>query len=214
MPLLIAKSTILVFGGQAHSFEKDAIRQLRSSVIDTLQCRWILDIIAELSEHWNAASQKVPKLQAIPSATHLQELNDWFKTGEVTSTSPYLPNILLGPLTQIAQLVQYSKYLELVESESREHRRICGSFNQKTTILGFCTGILGAIAASSAQNQVQLQEYGAVAIRLAMLVGGFTDAQHELERAHGTFASLATMWSSDVAGAKLQQIVDCFPEVM
>jgi hypothetical protein len=43
--------------------------------------------------------------------------------------------------------------------------------------LGFYAGLLAALAVASASNRQEFHKYGAVAVRLAMLVGALIDAQ-------------------------------------
>ena len=81
--------------------------------------------------------------------------------------------------------------------------------------LGFCTGLLRAFAVASAKNQDEFEKYGAVAVRLAMLVGALVDAQEAWNRelGHGPSKSYATAWRNAEQGQDMRRIIDSlFPQ--
>lgn len=205
-------NTVLLFGPQALSFQEDSFHQLKSIILDDAENRWMLDAIAELPTYFRTFSEKSPKLQAISGVQQLENLNDWFKTGKIQPTSFHLPNILLSPLVVLTQLTQYSKYLKLVHIESGDGQNLYASHSQNTETLGFCTGLLSALAVSSAGNQAQFQQHGAVAVRLAALIGALVDAQDALGK-HGESTSFATVWNSRETKTEMTRILQQFPEV-
>ena len=205
-------NTILLFGPQALSFQEDSFHQLKSIVLDNAENRWILDVVAELPAYLKAFSEKFPKVQAVSGVQLLENLNDWFKTGKVPSASFHLPNILLSPLVVLTQLTQYSRYLELAHPESGNGQNLYASHSQKTETVGFCTGILSALAVSSTSNQTQFQQCGAVAVRLAALIGALVDAQ-DASGKHRESKSLATVWNSRETKTEMTRILQQFPEV-
>jgi hypothetical protein len=206
-------NTVLLFGPQALSFDEDSFHRLRSSVSGTANQHWVLDTTEELPGYWDDLCKELPKLQAVPGAKLLEDLGDWFRTGMMRQqAASHLPNTLLGPLVVIAQLTQYSEYLKLAHSEFGEQHDLYASSRPDTETIGFCTGILSAMAVSCSTNQAQFAEYGAVAVRLAMLIGALVDAQNALDD-HGESRSLATVWKSHQSGAEMTRILQRFPEV-
>ncbi|ERF73358.1 hypothetical protein EPUS_08300 [Endocarpon pusillum Z07020] len=204
-------NTVLLFGPQALSFQEDSFHQLRSLILDHAENHWILDVVAELPTNLKTCLRVFPKLQALSGVQQLEDLNDWFKTGKVPPASFHLPNILLSPLVVLTQLTQYSQYLKLVHSESGNGRDLYASNTGKTETVGFCTGLLSALAVSSAGNQVQFQQYGAAAVRLAALIGAFVDAQDALGK-YGESTSFATVWNSSETKTEMTRILQQFPE--
>lgn len=180
--------------------------------MDDAENRWILDTVAELPTVFKTCLNKFPKLQAISGVQLLEDLNDWLKTGKLPPASFHLPNILLSPLVVLTQLTQYSRYLKLTHTEYVDAHNLNASHSQKTETVGFCTGLLSALAVSSAGNQVQFQQYGAVAVRLAVLIGALVDTQDVLGK-HGQSKSLATVWNSCEAKTEMTRILKEFPEV-
>lgn len=202
-------NTVLLFGPQALSFQEDSFHQLKSIILDHAENRWILDAVAELPDLFKTFSENFLKLQAISGVQQLESLNDWFKTGNIQPASFHLPNILLSPLVVLTQLTQYSKYLKLARTESGDGQNLYACHSQKTETLGFCTGLLSALAVSSAGNQAQFQQYGAVAVRLAALIGALVDASDK----PGKSTSFATVWNSRETKTEMSRILQQFPEV-
>lgn len=203
-------STILVFGPQALAFQEDTFHHLKSVVLNDAGNRWILDVLAELPLLFKAFSKRFPKLEAISGAQLLEGLNDWFKSAKVPPASLHLPNVLLSSLVVLTQLTQYSKHLTLAHPEPGHGKDSYASHNQKTETVGFCTGMLSALAVSSAGSQAQFQRYGSVAVRLAALIGAIVDAQ---EVQDGVSKSFATAWNSSEKRIEMARILQQFPEV-
>ena len=208
-------TTTLLFGPQARSFQADTFHHLKSLVLNEAANRWVLDVLAELPSLFKTFSIQFPKLQAIPGTQLLQDLSEWFSTAKAQPASFQLPNILLSPLVVLTQLTQYSQYLALANSAPGHERNSYASQNQNTESVGFCIGMLSALAVSSAGDQAQFQRYGAVAVRLAVLIGAVVDAQDALGE-NGESKSFATSWNSGEKRMEMTRILQqisgvCFP---
>ena len=201
-PLLPAKD-ILLFGSQALAFNAEAFRQLRTTLLEYSSHSWILEAIAELPNYWDSITESSSRLQSIPGKKLLHGLNEWLKTGEAPGQFFPLPNILLTPLVVIIHLTQYAKFLE-------NNQR---SFKHSDETVGLCTGLLSAQVASSSENQDDFAEHGGIAIRLAMLIGAFVDAQDAGDDIQGESMSLSVAWTTPELGAEFAQILKRFPEV-
>ncbi len=208
----ISGHTVLLFGPQALSFGEDSFHQIRSTVLETEDYRWILDTIAELPKWLNTMSKECPSLQTGPGLKLLEELNSWFKNGRLSQAPFTLPNILLNPLVIITQLTQYSKYLELANQKREIGDDLYASSKHDRETLGFCTGLLSALAVSSSADRAQFQKYGAVALRIGMLIGMVVDAQ-DASADTGESVSFATVWNSVESGEEMGRILKKFPEV-
>jgi hypothetical protein len=207
---------VLLFGPQALSFGEEALKSLRTALTESNDYKWILDTISELPSYWSTLITKFPKLQEIPGEKLLNDLDGWIKTGVVDQTTFQLPNILLTPLVILTQLTQFSRYLLLNfpsgTAQGLDPHAAFAKRNVKT--MGFCTGLLSASVVSSSSNRATFQEYGAVAVRLAMIIGALVDAQDVSDRLHGRSKSFAAAWSSPAMAADFIRILDCFPEVI
>ncbi|KAI0842739.1 hypothetical protein F5Y06DRAFT_304448 [Hypoxylon sp. FL0890] len=223
-------ATVLLFGPQVLSFNKRSLDKLRSMLSDGPAQHWMLDTVSELPSYWDALSRKIPEMvETSPGEKLLADLELWLREGlnDAQKDITDLPNMVLTPLVVLTQLTQYWRYLELSQTENEIGRN--GSQidlqadlltrqnleNRKFETLGFCTGLLSAFAVASSSNQEEFERYGAVAVRLAMLVGALVDAQEVWNKklGHGRSKSYATAWRNPKQGEEVQRIVDnLFPE--
>lgn len=197
-----SQNTVLLFGPQALSFEQGSFNQIRSTLLSSPQYKWILDILAELPALFTTAAEKLPKLKSTSGERLLHDLNDWFHSGTINESSFQLPNILLSPLVVITHLIEYSQY----------QQSLLGSDNGHKETIGFCTGLLSALAVSSSADQVQFEQYGAVAVRLAMIIGAVVDTEDAVGN-FGESKSLVTAWNTSESKGELMRIVDGVPDV-
>ncbi|KAI4180322.1 MAG: hypothetical protein L6R41_007301, partial [Letrouitia leprolyta] len=204
-------NSFFLFGPQALSFDEDAFRRLRSSLVSTSNQQWVLDTAGELPGHWNTFCRKFPHLQAIPGEQLLQDLKAWLQKGAFPAQrSLQLPNIILTPLVVITQLAQYAEYLQLCHPNLQFDDAFATSISNGET-LGMCTGILSAIAVSCSTTKMQFAEHGSAAIRLAVLIGGLVDAQDAHDE-DGEFRSLATVLKSHQSRLEMARILERFPK--
>jgi acyl transferase domain-containing protein/nucleoside-diphosphate-sugar epimerase/SAM-dependent methyltransferase/acyl carrier protein len=204
---------VLLFGPQALGLDAESASQLRQTVLSTPGLSWVLETITELPGHWESLAEAVPSLQPFPGAELLQDLANWLKTGHFSQASFPLPNVLLTPLVVVTHLAQYLKFLELIQPDSPECRDLHASFQRDAETLGLCSGLLSAAALSCSTDQVQLQHYGAVAVRLAMMVGALVDAQDVSVDGQGGSKSFSVAWNSPESGVQMTEILKTFPEV-
>lgn len=196
-------NTVLLFGPQALSFNQEAFLKLRATILGSPSYQWVLDVVDELPAIWTTLVESIPKLKVINGAKELKNLSVWIRSGDINGDSFPLPNILLSPLVVITQLTQYANY-------TQDHPELRKSDNTET--LGFCTGILSALAVSSSAGETQFAKYGSVAVRLAMVIGAIVDAQ-DAPSERGPSKSLATAWNSAHGENELKRILTEFPEV-
>ncbi|KAK3367533.1 hypothetical protein B0H63DRAFT_535507 [Podospora didyma] len=200
-------SALLLFGSQALSFDDAAFKKLRSSFWNTSNQEWVTEAVGSLPAVWADFVKAFPKYGAVVGdQIALAHLIECFQTGEIppaettTEKTRQLPNIVLSPLVVISQLVEYLRYLDTAESTDKPRGA-----------LGFCTGMLSAFAVASSKDTAELRENGTKAIRLAMIIGGMVDAQEVLDPS-GNARALATAWGSAQVEAKLDGILERFPD--
>lgn len=202
---------VLVFGPQALSYDAAAFNTLQSAVMQMGSNEWILDTIADLPQCWEAFVTQFPKFRVVKHARMLNDLKEWFKTGKLEHRLRHLPNIILSPLVVITQITEYMKYLNVDSPESKQQWH--HPEESTTEILGFCMGFLSALAVSVSKDRQQIETYGAMIIRLAMLIGGIVDARDDLD-SQGPSKSFSTAWSSSEAAEEMKRILKRFPEVI
>lgn len=74
--------------------------------------------------------------------------------------------------------------------------------------------MLSAFAVACSSSLKQLQHYGAVAVRLAVLAGALVDAAEESAEKGDTAVSFSLSWASTESNAALEEVLDHFPEVI
>lgn len=203
------ESTLFLFGPQALSFDRQFEKVRRSLADEAGRQHWIFDAVAELPRYWDALTEKFPKIKGVvPGEKDLADLDSWLRRAAVADdrqeTLSNFPNLILTPLVVLTQLTQYWRYLELNHqiigggARSDLHANLLtrpkNEQANEVQTLGFCTGLLSAFAVASAKNQAEFEKYGAVAVRLAMLVGALVDAQEAWNRelGHSPSKSYAT----------------------
>lgn len=210
------ESTILVFGNYIGTADtKKSMDGIVRQLSQGPHRDWVLDTIAELPNYWDALVAKVPEVAtAIPDTPQrLVDLDSWFRHG-TSDLAPdaVVPRPVIGPIIILAQLTQYWRYLELTHQREPVADVLASrvaSSQRRPASLGFCAGLMPAVAVASAHNRQDFHKYGAVAVRLAMLAGALTDAREAQDRASpsGGSVSFATAWVGQKQGDELRRIV-------
>jgi len=213
IPSLVSKTKVLLFGSQALAFDESSFQRLGGAIISSQSFEWVLNTLEELPKHWEDLVEAVPKLKHTSGGSLLYGMNLRLKTGEITKGSFPLPNLLLTPLVVIAQLLQYTNFVEGARLSSKKQQDLQEAFSHSTEAVGLCTGLLSALAVSSSGTEEELQRFGSVAIRLAMVIGALVDAQDTLADNDGDSRSFSITWNTPEAGTKVEEILESFPEV-
>ncbi|KAL5333958.1 hypothetical protein BJX70DRAFT_379619 [Aspergillus crustosus] len=211
--------TLLVFGPQALSLDKRAANKLREDIDNSNHRAGIHETIAGLPVLWTALCTALPALAGmLPGLDRLQDLENVLQSGaDDASDDLFSYNIILTPLVVLIQLMDYGRYLatecEQNEGTSGPQTRQIENGN---TAIGFCTGLLSTFAVASSHTTEDLAKYGAVAVRLAMLIGALVDAEETRQEAlgNGRSVSYSVAWNSKEQEAKLHEILGrSHPEV-
>ncbi|KAJ5641292.1 hypothetical protein N7490_005292 [Penicillium lividum] len=210
----VEATTVLLFGPQALSFTEESFQRVRVALSDTAENAWMRQVVEQLPEFTNRVAKQFPRLEATPAARLQEGLKDWLEIEEcmAPATSKSLPNALLTPLVVLDQLAQYSQYVKLAHVETGFGADRYGPQPRHIRSLGFCTGLLSAIAVSSASNKAEFEIYAKVAIRLAAVIGALVDAEDAIGR-YGQSKSFSAVYHSSQQEMQLKNILQEFPEV-
>ncbi|KAL2793473.1 hypothetical protein BJX66DRAFT_351725 [Aspergillus keveii] len=204
-------NVVLVFGCQWLSFEAGDFRRLQATVLDNPEHHWMIDVLGELPAHYRTAAgtSYLPSLNTIPGETDLRELDRWFRCDDLSTAKFPLSYTQLAPLLMMTHFVQYGQYLKLTKAKLGCKREAVGAEGSSAVveIVGFCIGLLSGVVVLAARNQEQLRRWGAVALRLAILLGALGDVQEKEEE----YTSLATAWRTANAEEQLNKILDEYP---
>ncbi|KAL4905448.1 hypothetical protein BDW74DRAFT_177819 [Aspergillus multicolor] len=199
-------ATTFVFGGHIGTQSKKSLEKPVRQFLSGCNAKWILEAVAGLPQYWAALVEQIPELAGTVAGDELlRDLDSWLRSGspegEGTLLAPEaeLPNILIGPLMVAIQLDQYWRYLEYrvrsrndtaaVEDPQAELVKQQGRVQVET--LGFCAGLLAAVAVASSHDRAEFERYSAVAVRMGMLMAALVDAREAWDKARGKGGSVS-----------------------
>lgn len=195
------------------SFDLDAFETLRSRLVKNPRRQWALSVMATLPDEWKAVSSSVAILKQYDGGKLLQDLNEWLETGQVPPSAVPFPNVLLAPLVVTDHLVSYLDFLEAAFPDLGDDQELPAAAKTSLETLGLSLGTLGAFAVSSSPTISDMEKHGAVAIRLAMLVGAVGDAE-DLSRSPDDRAfSFSAFWKSAELHNLMLDTLKATPEV-
>ena len=203
---------VLLFGSLALSFDHVAFTRIRETILDIQDHHWMLEVIRELPQDWETTTAAIPSLRAGSGLLYLENLRSAFLTAQPLEILFPLPNIILIPLTVISHLTQYMNFLKRTHLDPGDCDDLYVKSKRGKETVGLCTGLLSAFAVSSASGKEDFTTYGAVAIRLGMLLGMVVDAQDAASEL-GTSKSLSTVWNTLEHREEMLRILEHFPEV-
>ncbi|RYP54696.1 hypothetical protein DL769_010301 [Monosporascus sp. CRB-8-3] len=204
---------VFLFGPQALAFDIGSFIKLVTQ-LNGAGGRWALDAVSALPCVWGPLVESVPKLQHFENGQQLlQDLGEGLQTGKISQSLFPLPNVLLSPLVVIAHLTQYSAFVRAALPDLADTDEIPSSIVDSTEVLGLCTGMLSAFAVGCSSSLAELERYGAVAVRLAMLVGALVDAEQVSPDSYGSSTSFSVSWNSAESRAKLDEVLERFSDV-
>ncbi|XXG95999.1 hypothetical protein Hte_002276 [Hypoxylon texense] len=217
-----------LFGGHVVSQTKQSLDKQVQLLLKGPNADWVLRTVTGLQEYWGALTTKIPEVAgALSGRQALADLDSWLRqgidSGEI-SQDENLPNAVVGPLLVAIQLDQYWRYLEitrhskglpyhddlqadLVASQKRQQ--------QQPVVLGFCVGLLGALAVASSADRQDFESYGAAAMRMGMLIGAMIDAREAWDKGlgKGKSVSYATAWRGAKQHEDMTRIIKAlYPE--
>ncbi|KAI0409011.1 citrinin polyketide synthase [Xylaria palmicola] len=187
---------VLLFGPQAMDFGIDSFKRLSSELHDESGVNWALEGIASVLDSWEQLEKEIPIFQYVDGRQLLQTLREGLRTGSIPQSLFPLPNILLTPLVIVSHISQYSALLRNTYPNLSHTDRLPASLNDNYEVLGLCTGILSAFVAACASTLSELEQYAAVAVRLAGLIGALVDAEEASPDSDGSAVSLSASWGN------------------
>ena len=218
------KATSFIFGGHIGPQSKQTLEKQVRQILDGPNAKWILDTIATLPRYWDAMTEKIPEVAGtMQGARLLADLQSWFRHGPASddeiASDAELPDIWIGPLMIVIQLDQYWRYLEFrfsgpngetvvdPQAELVQQQKSTGSGKLET--VGFCAGMIAAVAVASSHDRQEFEKYGAAALRIGTLMATLVGASEAWNKGlgKGGSVSLATAWRTPKQGSEMMRII-------
>ncbi|GAM82792.1 Beta-ketoacyl synthase [Dothideomycetidae sp. 11243] len=217
------KATSFIFGGHIGPQSKLSLEKQVRQTANGPNAQWISNTLATLPRYWDAVIEEIPEMAATMEGTRmLIDLESWFRLGPESTDSlasdAEFPDLWIGVLMIIIQLDQYWRYLEYRFSGSDENRqddlqakvvqqRSTG--NTRIETVGFCAGMIAAVAVASSHNRQEFEKYGAAAIRIGAFMAALVGATEAWSKkaGKGGSVSLATAWRTRKQGDDMARIV-------
>ena len=166
---------LVIFGPQRNLPHPGGLSRLRLVTISEPK---LVAAIRDLPSLWHALVQSVPELHRVPGLRLFQELKAWIDHGRPLPPSQAFSNVLLTPLSVIADIANYLYCLRVFSADQENsHATILESVREYGGVQGLCTGLLPAIAVACSKEPDEIGELGAIALRLAVCVGAIVDLE-------------------------------------
>ncbi|KAL2819027.1 hypothetical protein BDW59DRAFT_174916 [Aspergillus cavernicola] len=221
--------SLIVCGSQTISPTPETLDQLASYLTQSPDLKAVLEAILALPELWATLKTTEPRLQVLSDSPVIR-LRDWLSppashpdsesdsdshSHSRLQVSDTLPNVLLAPLTVIIHIAQYTQYLEglgLDDAYIHIQEAASGVAAQGTDMVskfqGLCIGSLSAAALELSPTRTALGQNSAAAVRLAMCIGGYVDA----ERLEFPMVCCIARWGVDCCREEVEEILSRYPE--
>ena len=201
---------LVIFGPQRSLPDPGQLSRLRLVIISQPR---LVAAIRDLPSLWRALVQSLPQYHRVPGQRLLEELRAWIDHSRPLSPSQPVPNVLLTPLSVIADLANCLHGLRISFTDhDNSHATVLESVRRYGDFQGLCTGLLAAIAVACSEEENDIGDFGAVAVRLGVCVGAIVD----LEGAFGDPPNEACCLSVRPRSGEYSQmlkVLQDFPEV-
>ncbi|KAL4915049.1 hypothetical protein BDW62DRAFT_204027 [Aspergillus aurantiobrunneus] len=204
--------TLFLFGTVTAAHSVDCIRDLKRYLDRRPHLKWMRDAVSELPDYWDYLITHLPSIDsAFAGRQLLGDFGRWLRQGvnpEEESTA--LRNTVLLPLVILVGLAEFWEHAQSTHPDADDPlqqllAQLQADQAGSAESLGLCAGMLTAYAVASSRTRADFEKYGAVAIRLAMMVGAVLDAQ---DAWHGPAKSYVASWRTQEQGEQLKRSIE------
>ena len=200
--------SLLVFGPQTRWPNAEYLSQLRKILVLQPRLRPLVTAIKALPHLWTILIENDARLDQTRGMESVRTLQRWIDgEQEVSLMCREWPSTMTMPLTIIIHLIQYLYYFDN-DVDYPSQSRILKSVDHGG-IQGFCAGMLTAIAVACSKNEEDINDFGTVALRLALCIGAYVDLDMVLNL---ETVSLAVRWRSETGYYRVREILKGYPD--
>ncbi|KAI2466205.1 putative polyketide synthase [Annulohypoxylon bovei var. microspora] len=212
------KAKSFIFGGHIGPQSKNTLAKHVRQIVNGPNAKWMLDALADMPRYWEAVVEKIPEMAGTMQGDRLlADLESWLRDGtdESIASDTEIPDIWIGFMMIAIELDQYWRYLEFrfdgavddPQAELVQQHQSTGS--DKVETVGFCAGMIAAVAVASSHNRRDFEKYGTAALRIGVMMAALVGANEEWSKGlgKGRSVSLATAWRTPKQGDDMTRIV-------
>lgn len=196
--------SILIFGPQGKFPSEKDLEDCRHELITNTKLSALRDAVDQLPQFWQDLVGFDPSLQNVPGDKYLASLRNWLANGGSFPHSETTANHYGLAATALLQTTQYFRYLRALGEGA--HCRVLDSV-QNGGVQGFCVGFLNAAAVASSTDEGVLSASVGVALRLAMCIGAYVDADGEYAGDSEQYTAVSVRWR-DGNSKDLEKVTD------
>lgn len=208
----MASPSLIIFGSQTIWPSSEYLGELWISLVREPRLSAFTNALKQLPDLWEILLKSDARLHCVPGRESVRSLRQWFDTGHFPATTEPVPSILSTPMTIIVHIVQYLDYFKANRIAFPTHLDLLKSL-QSGGVQGFCTGFLTAIAVACSKNEKDIDELGAVALRLAVCIGAYVDLDGAYATPPNETRWLAVRWKQEVDKDRVLNILKSYPDV-
>ena len=166
-----AVASVAVFCPQSKAPGENYLTQLHSYTRRNEHLESLLKKLLDLQDVWAVLANEREDIADLGQGPrYVQDLSEWFVTGNSSKIANRMSGILSLPLLVVIQTCQYFQYLEL---HGMSHSQLMAHLRAGGGIQGYCGGLLPAIAIASSHDEVEVVENAAKAARIALAIGAY-----------------------------------------
>lgn len=194
----------MLFGPQGVITQRSLL-EIRDFLQENPALDFLSQTIAELPNLWPVLVGVWPSLDKVPAKKRLDDLLRFFEGGPAPTFSESTNNILLSPMTVIAQIVEFYKLSHDDDNQRSEDF-------QFQDVQGFCVGFLTATAISCSKNEAQFKTVASKAVRLAFAIGALVDLD-TISDQNDCASAVAVRWKTKSQAQYLQDTMKQYSRV-
>ena len=180
--------SLIVFGPLNTCLSAQELRELRNSLLSYEQLDCVKEAVSGLPDLWKTLLENDAGLEPVYGLAAAEQLAAWVSTGDTPCNSVTWNSALGFSLTIVSHLCDYLTYLR---ETSYAHPSILNRVIKNGGVLGFCAGLLSAIAVANSIDDESIGLHGALSVRLAFSIGVYVDLD---SIRHGPASCLAVRW--------------------
>ena len=164
-------ASVAVFCPQSKAPGESYLNQLHSFLRHSKYLEPFVQNMLKLQDVWTILAEQREDIADLGQGLrHIQNLSEWFKTGNSSAIAYSMSGILTLPMLVVIQICQYFQYLEL---HGISHSQFLAQLRAGGGVQGYCGGLLPAIAIACSRNEAEVVENAAKAARIALAIGAY-----------------------------------------